>query len=39
MRKVKVEPPLMIFIDKFNVLTEKGVTVYEAFQKLKTHLN
>ena len=38
MRKVKVEPPLMIFIDKFNILTEKGVTVYEAFQKLKNDI-
>jgi len=39
MKKVKVDPPLMIFIDRFNLLVEKGVSVYDGFEKLKEDIN
>lgn len=39
MKNVNAEYPLSIFIDKFNILIEKGVTVYEAFEKLKIDIN
>lgn len=39
MKNVKVEYPLSIFTNKFNILIEKGITVYEAFEKLKNDIN
>lgn len=39
MRKVKVDKPLSIFIHKFNLLIEKGVNVYDAFEILKYEID
>lgn len=39
MKKVEIDPPLMIFIDKFNLLIDKGISVYDCFEKLKLDIN
>lgn len=38
-KKVKVEEPLSLFINKFNICIEKGINVYEAFENLKNDIN
>lgn len=38
-KKVSVEEPLNTLINKFNILIEKGVTVYDALERLKSDIN
>ena len=39
MRKSKAEKPLDLFISKFNLMIEKGVNVYDAFEFLKQEID
>lgn len=39
MRKVNIDKPLMLFIDRFNLLIQKGISVCDGFEKLKSDIN
>ena len=39
MKKVESELPLRIFINKFNLLIDKGISVYDSFERLKKDIN
>ncbi len=38
-KKTKTETPLSIYVDKFNLSIEKGISVFESFESLKKNIN
>lgn len=38
-KKVKIEGILSIYVDKFNLSIEKGISVFESFENLKKQIN